>query len=965
VASGETRRWRTSKADHMSLLDRLRPEWQHSDPEVRLAALRDLPKEQQDAFAAVAREDPDPRVRRLALKRLEDPALLLEIAARDGEADLRSLASERAITRLVTTAMSDGPVEACEAAAAQLGDARDLIAVAAGARHVSVRRSALARVTDDRSLGEIARGAGDAALAMEAVRRITDPQVLRRVAVSEASAEILLAAVNRIADVDVLHVIAADRNVGKRVRQQAQTKLDGLIDDDHPIRVAERRQRQVELCTAAEELLHAADLERALTILSDIEAQWDALAARSAPTEDLAQRFQRIRGALVHEAARQDRLGAERRHWHETLEGNLAAATRLCEQIESLEGERALQELHAARTAWGRLGLLPEGHGDGLAKRFAEAGAACERRYAEWQSVDAVRVKLEALLAEADVAAADPDLSDTAATWAALEERWMALAASARAHWPAKADELRQRFIRAGERIAGRHLERREDLARERETTLEQLRELCERLETLAAANEIDTREAQRAVRAATEVARIGPLPAGESRRAWRARLSDARQRCVRRLQERKDTEEWRRWANAEVQMQLIGQIEALLATDDLASAARQLRRIQEEWKQAAVAPREQSQELWARFSAGRNEMRRRCQAFFADNLRRKEELCARAESLAESEDWAATTAALRQLQTEWKEIGPVRQRLARELWQRFRAPCNRFFERRAEHRAKLTQGHQENAARKTALCERAEAIADSTDWDAVTDELKRLQVEWKQIGSVAHEDADVLWKRFRAACDRFFERRQRRGDIELEQRLARTEAACDEIEALAASLDGNEPPETPALTERLAASLAHWGSLLAIKGDRGEAARRRFRSACQRIAATRPESLRGTSFDPAATAKRREKLCTRIEQLAAQCADGNREASLGDLAARLKHMWAANTIGGAAGRSTDWRAIAAELERLRAGWDRLGPALDAASEAMTDRFDGACARLDALRPKASEPSRRPRPRTP
>lgn len=949
----------------MSLLDRLRPGWQHSDPEVRLAALRDLLKEDQSVFATVAREDPDPRVRRLALKRLDDPALLLEIAERDAEADLRSLAGARAITRLVAVATSDGSVEACEAAATKLGDARDLVAVAGGAVHLSVRRSALARVPDDRSLGKVARNARDPVVAMEAVCRIGDPHVLRRVAASEAPSDILLAAVDRITDAEALHAIAEDRTVGKRVRQHAQTKLEELIGDDHPIRVAERRQRQAALCAAAEELLHAADLERALTALGEIEAQWEALATRTPPTEDLAERFQRIRGSLVHEAARRDRLGAERRHWQESLEGNLSAAVALCEQVESLDGAAALQMLHAARTAWGRLGLLPDGHADRLEKRFADAGAACEHRYAEWQSVDAVRVKLEALVAEALAVAAGGDLSDAAATWAAVEERWTALAASARAHWPASAADLRQRFIRAGEHIAGRHREHRQDLTREKEATLDQLRELCGRLEALAASDELDTRETQRAVRQATELTRIGPLPAGESRRAWRARLSDARQRCLRRLHERKDTEDWRRWANAEVQMQLIRQVESLLATDDLTSAARQLRRIQEEWKQAAVAPRDQSQELWTRFCAARDELRRRCETYFADNLRRKEELCVRAEALAESEDWAGTTAAMRQLQTEWKLIGPVSQRIARGLWQRFRAPCTRFFARRTEHRARLGQEREENAARKTALCERAETLAESTQWDAVTDELKELQTQWKEIGPAPHENADALWKRFRAACDRFFERRTRRGEIEHEQRFARAEAACDEIEALAASLDGAEGPETHAVTERLATSLERWSDLLALRSDRGEAALRRFRSACQRIAAARPESLRGTSFDPAATSKRREKLCARIEQLVAQCAEGNQKASLGDLAARLKHMWAANTIGGTAGRTIDWRAVGTEIDRLHTSWDRLGPVLDAAGEAMAERFDRAYGRFAELRrtdaevPKRSTGSRR------
>ena len=160
-----------------------------------------------------------------------------------------------------------------------------------------------------------------------------------------------------------------------------------------------------------------------------------------------------------------------------------------------------------------------------------------------------------------------------------------------------------------------------------------------------------------------------------------------ARQTLAQRVDEHALAEDWKRWANADVQQQLIERAETLLAADDPRQMLKEIGRLEQEWKRFAVAPRRQSQVLWNRFRAARDALRRRGDAYLAENLAKKEALCVAVEQLADSTEWNASAAAIRRMQDEWKQIGPVRQPPSAPLFERFRAPANRFFERHKQFR--------------------------------------------------------------------------------------------------------------------------------------------------------------------------------------------------------------------------------------------------------------------------------------
>ncbi len=328
---------------------------------------------------------------------------------------------------------------------------------------------------------------------------------------------------------------------------------------------------------------------------------------------------------------------------------------------------------------------------------------------------------------------------------------------------------------------------------------------------------------------------------------AVQARLDAARQKIVVLQAERREAEDWRRWANVPKLEALCVKVEALLvavmeSSDETLRPAQSvaLRALQSEWKQVGPAPKLKSEALWARFKKTADEVyaRSRGQAVvpegdLAANLVKKTELADRAVVLAESSEWKASADAIKTLQKEWKEIGPTSRADGDAVWKRFRAACDKFFARQKEHFGELDGDRAQNKTRKEELCVEAEQLAKSSDWKMAGDRLKQLQREWKSTGPVPRADGDALWTRFRAACDQFFARQKEHfghADEERTDNLRKKELLCEKAEALAKAddavvLDDNSQRQVRALQ-------ADWKKIGPAPRDHAEAVWKRFRTA-------------------------------------------------------------------------------------------------------------------------------------
>ena len=252
---------------------------------------------------------------------------------------------------------------------------------------------------------------------------------------------------------------------------------------------------------------------------------------------------------------------------------------------------------------------------------------------------------------------------------------------------------------------------------------------------------------------------------------------------------------DWKR--NLEAKTALCEQAEALTEASSVVEAFHKLQKLHEEWREVGPVAIEHKDALWARFKAASTIINRRHQEHFEGikaeqlhNFERKSALCDEVESIVNEaptthKGWNKASERLQAIQAEWRTIGFAPKRENNKVYDRFRTACDKFFEAKHAFYAEAKEDMSNNLEIKTALCERAEAIAERTDWAKATEELLALQAEWKASGAVSRKYADAIWKRFRAACDKFFANKSQHFssvDNEYAANLAAKQALLEEM---------------------------------------------------------------------------------------------------------------------------------------------------------------------------------------
>ena len=496
-------------------------------------------------------------------------------------------------------------------------------------------------------------------------------------------------------------------------------------------------------------------------------------------------------------------------------------------------------------------------------------------------------------------------------------------------------------------------------LRTDRKERVAQAEALAARLTALVAGKPFNLRDAEVALRDARlphdDLAALPPKLARQ--------LREARAALFGRAQEAREAEEWSRWGNATAQEELCKRMEALAAQADLEKAAKELRTLDARWAEVRIAPRDEATSLRQRYQTARAPIKEKLDAHFAEkaareneNLRLKQELASKAEALADSTEWMKASEELKGLQARWKEIGPAPRKAGDAVWKRFRGACDTFFSRRQEDLKKRKHEWAANMAKKQALCDRAEALAGSTEWEATAAEVRKLQAEWKTVGPVRRDRSEAIWQRFRTACDAFFDRYKHRDEADRQARLAQREAVVKELETLVAGA-GTDP--VPAgVAEEIQKLTTRARQITGLAPADEEALAARVTAARERAVAAWPDAFRGTDLDPEAGRARREKLLARVESLSAQAEPPASALSGQDLARRLKEALATNTMGGRGEAEAKRRAEVDEVKAAQAAWRRLPPLPGDAGAALEQRFRAACDRFFRDRPSAPAASR-------
>ncbi len=259
---------------------------------------------------------------------------------------------------------------------------------------------------------------------------------------------------------------------------------------------------------------------------------------------------------------------------------------------------------------------------------------------------------------------------------------------------------------------------------------------------------------------------------------------------------------------NLELKTGLCEKAEKLIDDPLVVNSFKTLQKYHDHWREIGPVPKEMKDALWERFKAATTVINQKHQAYFEglkeqlkENLKQKTELCEKAEAILKEEahspkEWEAKSKKLIELQQTWKTIGFAPKKDNNTIYERFRSSCDQFFEEKRKFFKEYKSEQQDNLVEKTRLCEKAEAMKDSTDWKHTTDEYIKIQKQWKQIGPVPRRQSDAIWHRFRKACDAFFDNKSKffsHVDESQEENLKLKEALIEELKIFKNSNDNEE----------------------------------------------------------------------------------------------------------------------------------------------------------------------------
>ena len=259
---------------------------------------------------------------------------------------------------------------------------------------------------------------------------------------------------------------------------------------------------------------------------------------------------------------------------------------------------------------------------------------------------------------------------------------------------------------------------------------------------------------------------------------------------------------------NLELKTALCEAVEKLQDEKDIISAFHQLQKLHQQWREIGPVAKELREELWGRFKAASTVINKRHQQHF-ENLKAKEQenlvaktaICEEIEgidyvALQTFKDWDEKNNEVLALQQKWRTIGFTPKKHNTKIFERFRAACDVFFTKKTEFYKSIKAEMEKNLEKKRALCEKAEALKDSTDWKGTTEKMIALQKEWKTIGQVTRRHSDSIWKRFITACDYFFDNKNKNVSSqksEEQTNLEAKKALIEKVKTMDESLDTEE----------------------------------------------------------------------------------------------------------------------------------------------------------------------------
>ena len=762
----------------MTFLDRLfKPKWQHTNAEIRKQALDSL-SINDPLLSKLARDDPDPGLRRSALARISDLQVLQDIAANDAEVAVRDVAQAR-LRNLLT--------------------GKDELSPSLAQRLATLQQDNLATAIDEFLVSNAAEPELRLA-ALAKLKSLTAAQYAD-IVINDPALPVRSEALSRIDDLATLAKVAKRlRNRDKRLYRTAREKVERL-------QAEQRHQEEIEqLCLGMENLQWDGETGPNAARFARLDRQWQQLQA-TIDDESIKQRFQQARTRYTTLLEENINKRTARQALCDDL---LKAGEQLGIDIEEKQHNRSQsvqEQVQQAQQAWQALGDIASHDIEGL-RQQRQFEQLCEDLLTQEQTLRSnqrqLRQRHSALRAAEKLVQQPGQVLE--ADVHALRQRWQRLP---RPDAPELLSRLQQRF----ETITAQLQDRLQRQAEQKGRELAELDTLVEQLEQV-----LDAGELQQAIDLGQQTREKLRTNISLSQHQMAA-LEERLQSCAGTITRLRS---WRRWGTNQARENLCAEAEQLLkaksedvvpATDeqqestsaalstDPVALARQVRELRAAWKALDSAEGAAPRALWKRFNDACEQAYVPAQEYFDEraqqrqaNLSQRQALCERIEQFNQNTDWESAvdwrevSRFESSVQSQWRKLGPVNRAERKAIDKRYKVALQTLQER-------LKPQLEQDIQRRQALIDNVKALAEHEDLNVAINGAKQAQTEWQPQVLASRRREQAMWKAFRAACDAVFARRQAEReaqDVERKENLNRKAALCEELEQLA-GLAGDE----------------------------------------------------------------------------------------------------------------------------------------------------------------------------
>ena len=841
----------------MGFFNFFKPEWQHSNVNVRKEAVMKLrPSADQGPIETVAMNETDSEIRGIAIRKLNSLEILKKVVASETDPSNKRDAENRLLER----------------AAEHLKNFREAA--------TQLELDAVAKVANSRFADDLLKSMPNSELRLALTQATTRQSALEYVALKDPKTDVAMAALDSIERINMLQNIfqnsrhtSVRQKAGELLRKRQNDGKKKEAEKDETILLFQKRdaiiQQAQRLADSKDYMTNQAEFEKLLQIAKDL-----GMGPAEADLNRVIESYQARRAA---EQARLDKIRKEQEEKSEkqkTLEATIAEIDKLLE-TNARENKEKIEELIAKFKEL-------NGDADNAISGLFKMSVARFNRLTEQEAEKVeLRANREEILAQLKLLAESDDISKSAEHKVkALARAWEELPLME------GEDPDLQTYNSLRSKLSEKFNAKREADEKIFNENATKLRAIIEDVKKIDENG--DFKEISATLR--------------DSYKRWKEIVGDDKFRYKEIWQEYqaatsrfKEMQEWEVWHNEHDREALLEEISALAQEEPSKEMLLKLRNFANQWKSIGLVSPAHVNDFRERFRTLFEAIMTKCAPIIQEqeeekkkNLVLKEELCAQVEALSnESEvNWRDKYKTMQELQEKWKAIGMIPKESVQPMWERFRAAENAFFAKHKEFVKQEDVVREENYQKKVALCEKAEALSASSDWNAASKEFRTLQEEWKTSGPVPRNKSEEIWNRFRKACDDFFTRKRshfEEMDAEKVKNLEAKEAICTKLEAL----DLTATPETLKAFEDAA---EEWKNIGMVPKDKADEIRNRYNAILNRFAEKRAES--DPEYKKAAEEARvkKEAMIVTITELV-ESAGSNQSA---DTVKTLQNYWSA-----------------------------------------------------------------------